>query len=103
MPDKWLIVKVDEYFKVFAVWSGGYLHGDSWRCSSIIEEVIEEDGHFLFHCKSGSTYRCNKECYGTNSFGSSILSKASDYACSSLEVIEDPDEAITSIKKLKLL
>jgi len=93
-PDKWLIVKVDEYFKVFAVWSGGYLHGDSWRCSSIIEEVIEEDGHFLFHCKSGSTYRCNKECYGTNSFGSSILSKASDY----LEVIEDPDEYITSIK-----
>ena len=93
-PNKWLIVRTDQFNKIFAVWSGGYLDGDYWRCSSVIEKVTEEDDYFLFHCKSGSTYRCNKECYGTNSFGSSILSKVRD----NLEVVEDPIEYIEAMK-----
>lgn len=93
-PHKWLIIKVNELYKVFAVWSGGYLDSDSWRCSSVIERVEEEDDHFLFHCKSGSTYKCNKNYYGTSVFGSSVLSRVSD----NLEVVEDPTEYIEAMK-----
>ena len=93
-PDKWLIVKTNEFNKVFAVWGGGYLDGDFWRCSSVINNVTEEENYFLFHCESGSTYRCNKNNYGTSGFGSSVLSKVPD----KLEVLKDPNEYIEAMK-----
>lgn len=94
-PDKWLIVKTNEFNKVFAVWGGGYLDGDFWRCSSVINNITEEENYFLFHCESGSTYRCNKNNYGTSSFGSSVLSKVPD----KLEVLKDPTEYIEVMKR----
>ena len=73
--DRWVIIKVDEdLHKVFGMWYGSYLCGESWRLNSGIVKV-EEDGedHYLFHGESGSIYRCHKEAYGTSGYGSCVL------------------------------
>ena len=64
-PDNWVVVKVDEdFYKVLAGWSGGYLDGDSWRLNSGITKVEEDGDYWLFIGESGSVYQCHKEGYG---------------------------------------
>lgn len=67
-PDNWVILKIEAhgetFYKVMGAWSGGYLHGDSWRVNSGIV-AVEDNGPFLsFYGHSGSVYHCNKGCYG---------------------------------------
>ncbi len=42
-PDAWVIVEVnhegEQFQKIIAGWSGGYLNGNSWRLSSPIKEM----------------------------------------------------------------
>ena len=65
-PDNWVVVKVDEdFYKVLAGWSGGYLDGDSWRLNSGISEVKDDGDYWLFIGASGSVYQCHKKGYGT--------------------------------------
>ena len=79
-PDKWLVVKIssDQYqqpvHKVFACWYGGYLGSDSWKLNSGITRAYEDGMCFLFDGSSGSTYTCHKARYGTNGYGSDVLS-----------------------------
>ena len=78
-PDSWVVIKITEetlnasntayiegrtYYKVLGGWSGGYLHGDSWRLNSGINLVkcIDDEIHFYGH--SGSNYICHKNTYG---------------------------------------
>lgn len=75
VPNKWVIFKCNNGsdYKVFGMWSGGYLDGDSWRANSCIKKVEEKDDHYLFHGFSGSIYWCHKEAYGVTAYGASIL------------------------------
>ena len=62
-PDKWLILKIsgiDPHYKVFGVWAGGYLYGDSWRMNSGIVRSTDGDEFINFYGSSGSCYSCNK-------------------------------------------
>jgi hypothetical protein len=68
-PDRWVVLEVSEnknelIRKVYAGWYGGYLGSDSWKLSSGIIEVNEDDHAFEFINVSGSVYRCNKQAYG---------------------------------------
>lgn len=66
IPDNWVVVKVDEdFYKVLAGWSGGYLDGDCWRLNSGISEVKDDGDYWLFIGESGSVYQCHKKGYGT--------------------------------------
>lgn len=61
-PDNWIIIKLpeDKGHKILAGWSGGYLHGNSWRLNSGIESYEEHDDYIDFKGYSGSIYRCFK-------------------------------------------
>jgi len=72
-PDRWVIVKLPDCYKVFATWLGGYLDGSSWRMNSGISEVQEDEKYFYFHGHSGSIYRCHKNSYGTNTYTQGVL------------------------------
>jgi hypothetical protein len=78
-PDKWLVVKISDSekalnYRVFATWSGSYLGGSSWRMNSGITEVTREGKHLIFKGASGSEYHCHDEFYGSNSYGTDVLS-----------------------------
>ena len=79
-PDKWLIVKIsntnsnESHYRVFACWYGGWAGSDSWKMNSGITKVAETDEYYFFEGSSGSTYNCRKDCYGTNGYGSNVLS-----------------------------
>lgn len=66
-PDAWVIIRIEyeseKLYKVLAGWSGGYLHGGSWRMSSGISKVVEKSNHYEFHNVSGSVYLCNHKGY----------------------------------------
>jgi len=68
-PDRWIVIEVREnenesIRKVFAGWIGGYLGSDTWKLSSGVIKVNEDDKAFEFINVSGSVYRCHKHAYG---------------------------------------
>lgn len=69
-PDNWVVLKLKDgkldrgCYKVLAGWSGGYLHGDSWRMNSGIERVTDEGDYLKFWGYSGSCYVVYKKAYG---------------------------------------
>jgi len=70
IPDKWVVVKVDNnidkpFYKVFATWVGGYLNGDRWKLNSGVKSVESDDDYYYFIGYSGSCYKCHKKAYGT--------------------------------------
>ena len=72
-PNRWLLLKLGDTYKVFGSWSGGYLDGDSWKLNSGIESVEDSGDFWLFHGFSGSVYQCRKDGYGTTGYSSMIL------------------------------
>jgi hypothetical protein len=74
-PDRWVIVGDGENFKVLGGWSGGYLDGDSWRLSSGLERIEEDDDFYYMHNYSGSVYKCHKKAEGTNLISNGILNQ----------------------------
>ena len=82
-PDVWVIVELHDSTKnrtahrILAGWYGGYLHGDSWRLSSGIEKIVEQDRHWEIHNHSGSIYLCHKETERFSSYTQAIFE---DYA-----------------------
>lgn len=66
VPDNWVLVRInhpdgEDHVRVCAGWSGGYLDGNSWRLSSGIVSMVEDDTHYHFTNDSGSVYICHKE------------------------------------------
>ena len=77
-PDNWILLKIENdgktFFKILGGWRGGYLHGDSWRMSSIVESIEEDDRNYIFHNYSGSKYICNKQREGLSMVTSGVFS-----------------------------
>lgn len=63
-PNKWVLLKLNEGYKVFGTWSGGYLSGDSWRLNSGIKKITRNSDLITFHGYSGSKYVCHMSMYG---------------------------------------
>ncbi len=72
-PNRWAIVERDGWLSVFAMWSGGYLDGDSWRLSTRIMVIENEEDHWLFKTKSGTTYKCHKSAQGVTGYGAMVM------------------------------
>lgn len=77
-PDRWMVLRIhtpkEIIYKVFASWSGGYAGSDSWKLNSGITRATWADPYWEFDGSSGSVYRCHAESYGTNGYGSAVLS-----------------------------
>lgn len=73
IPDKWVVLKIPNGYKVFGTWFGDYLTGDSWRINSGIKEIVDDEHYYYFIGFSGSCYKCHKNSYGTTNFGSCVL------------------------------
>ena len=70
-PDCWVIVKIHHpedgaVYKIASGWSGSYLWGSSWRLSSGVTKITEEDEKFIIENWSGSVYDCFKHACNTN-------------------------------------
>ena len=75
-PDKWVVLKINAeppFYRVFAVWRGGYLSGESWRINSGVDRVEETEDAYLFYGHSGSVYECAKTGYGLTVYGASVI------------------------------
>jgi len=78
-PDKWVVIEIKQQNnpplkKVLAGWYGGYLNGDSWRMSSGITKIIDNEDHYIIENESGSVYTCYKDRRGFNDMSGSIYS-----------------------------
>lgn len=97
IPDRWVVVKITSpnkkyHYRVFASWYGGYLSSDSWQMNSGIVSVDEENDHLNFNGASGSIYSCNKNCYGTTTWGYNALKSYVNDAASagaSIEILNE--------------
>lgn len=102
-PDKWFIVKIetqkDTFYKVFGSWSGGYLTEDSWRMNSGITKVRKTGSTFHFHGSSGSVYVCDKDAYGSTTYGNSVITSMLSKFPNSLSILSE-DEWEQELKKL---
>jgi hypothetical protein len=73
-PEKWTILKVGDFYKVFGTWAGGYIGNDRWKLNSGISKVESDDKYYYIIGYSGSCYKCKKTSYGViTSYGRNIL------------------------------
>jgi hypothetical protein len=77
-PDKWLMVKLTNkakksHYRIFACWYGGFAGSDSWQLNSGVTKITEDEHGYHFEGSSGSVYHCNRNTYGTNGYGRSVL------------------------------
>ena len=98
-PDKWLLIKTPQCTKVFGVWHGGYIHGDSWKLNSGISGVEETVDSYLFHGYSGSIYHCHKDKYGSSPYGYSVIHGFGDQ----VQVVENIKQELSSIQNKSCL
>lgn len=97
-PDKWIILKITYndsiIYKLFSSWYGGYLGSDSWKLNSGIKdiELPLEDTYIDFIGYSGSIYRCQDGCYGTNMYSQGVLNKIIETAAKHNAIIEVMEE-----------
>ena len=82
-PDKWQIIKLTNeehgtHYRVFAVWFGGYLDGDSWKMNSGITKASFTNDIYEFEGSSGSVYCCHANGYGTSGYGQGVLQQMID-------------------------
>lgn len=78
-PDTWIIVELKgtdvpkPYHRILAGWSGSYLYGSSWKMSSGVTKIIEQENHWEIHNHSGSIYQCPKGREQLSLYTQSIL------------------------------
>jgi hypothetical protein len=80
-PDNWVVIFINgdnPIYKLLVGWSGGYLHGDSWRMNSGITSVELKDDKYLFYGSSGSCYVCHKDSYGLRNNNAYIWNQLSN-------------------------
>lgn len=100
-PDRWTLVKItgnDPHYRVFGSWFGGYLDGDHWRMNSGIVRC-EENGNYYydFFGSSGSCYSCQKNEYGSHSYGYSVMKAYEDKLGDKFQILTE-EEAMEVIK-----
>ena len=89
-PSRWLILDLGEgVYKLFCVWAGGYLDGDSWKLNSGIKAVHQKGDYYLFEGFSGSIYECHKGGRGTTAYGASIIDDWKSSGALDFEVMPD--------------
>ena len=93
-PDSWVIIEVKtpagQFQKILSGWSGGYLHGDSWRMSSPVKELnikIEED-FFTIDTESGSRYTLWKSRQGLRMSNSGAYNELKEKFGDMVEIVE---------------
>lgn len=100
-PDRWIVIKIisivdhnfgEIHYRVFGNWSGGYLHGDSWKLNSGIVSVEEDDEAYHFHGNSGSVYHCLKSSYGMTSYGHSVLNGMIKNTSDKILIVKLPED-----------
>lgn len=103
-PERWVILKLpNEVYKVFGVWTGGYLTSDRWKLNSGVEKVEQDDDFYYFIGFSGSCYKCQKSKYGISSsyYGKGILSHILLQSEGKIKLMKDKEDwtKIWNIKK----
>jgi hypothetical protein len=93
VPERWVILKLPNCYKVFGTWAGGYLDGDRWRLNSGIDKIEQDEDFYYFIGFSGSCYKCHKKGYGTaTSFGLAVLNNIIEQGEGDIELMEDTDD-----------
>ena len=93
-PDSWVIIEVnyegDQFQKILAGWSGGYLDGDSWRMSSPIKEMnIDVDSDKItVYTESGSWYNLYKSSQGLRMSNAGIYNRLKERFGDAVEIVE---------------
>lgn len=88
-PDGWVILKIDNFYKVFCTFGSDY-----WRANSGIKEVKEDEDYYYFIGHSGSCYQCHKDSYGKLSvFGWGVLESFVEKAGENkIEILKNMEE-----------
>ena len=95
-PNRWLVVSITHdtktHYRVFGVWGGGYLNGDSWKLNSGITKATLIDDEYHFEGSSGSTYICRKNSYGSSGYGFGVLNSMIEQAAENGTLIQILEE-----------
>lgn len=93
-PDSWIIIEVnhkgEQFQKIIAGWSGGYLYGNSWRMSSPIKEMnidIDSD-KIVVYTETGSCYNLYKPYQGLRMSNAGIYNQLKEKFGDMIEIVE---------------
>jgi hypothetical protein len=93
-PDSWVIIEVnhegEQFQKILSGWSGGYLHGDSWRLSSPIKEldISTVRDYFIAKTGSGSIYNLRSESQGLRMSNAGMWNQLKEKFGDAVEIVK---------------
>jgi hypothetical protein len=101
-PDRWVVIKVTgsdntSIYRILASWYGGYAGSDSWQLNSGITKVVDKGAYYDFHGRSGSLYKCHKQCYGMSAYTLGIYKSIISQIESTVFSLELIDEGVDFI------
>lgn len=92
IPDNWVVLRFDNdnevLYKILVGWSGGYLHGDSWKINSGIVKVEETKDYYDVFGYSGSRYRCRKQLETLRNNNAYIFNKLVENFPNKVHIVE---------------
>lgn len=82
-PLHWLLLEIKQpdktTVKILSGFAGGYLEGDSWRLSTDVEKIEDNDNEYIVTTKSGSTYLLLKKNIGVSGPSAGMLQRIKKY------------------------
>lgn len=93
-PDSWVILEIkgdDPHYRVLGGWSGGYLHGDSWRLNSGITRHEFDGDYWYFYGSSGSCYLCYLDSYGLRKSTIGVWKTLKEKYNGKIEIVKDQE------------
>lgn len=74
-PDRWLLIKWGDHYRIYSSWFGGYAASEEWKLSSRIEKIEPSvtDDCLIVTTYTGSVYAINFRDYGATGYGRDVL------------------------------
>ena len=102
IPDRWVILNIKTTHRAFQVvlagWNGSYLGSDSWRRSSPIDSIVEDEEKLVATTASGTEYILHKSRRGFSGLMHDIYARMVKEAKGEAEISVEPSKEATEAK-----
>jgi hypothetical protein len=101
-PDVWVVLEIQGtsgvICKILAGWYGGFTAGNSWKLSSGIEKIEQDDDFYVMPNTSGSIYHCHRNNYGMSGYTNNIYLSLKQELGDRVRVLELEEIYATPVK-----
>ena len=87
-PDAWVILRIEDTYKILGGWIGGFAEGDVWRLNSGISHIDLDGDIYSVYGYTGSVYYVHKDCQRMTMLMSSMYNYWKENSVLNIEIVD---------------